>query len=76
MDRQPGGGSKDQNPQQVTTFNSARHVQGQGVERVDGEGVHVLTLQGILRIRRHEGSPVGVRELDASSRYRRVLCVL
>ena len=42
MDRQPGGGSKDQNPQQVTTFNSARHVQGQGVERVDGEGVHVL----------------------------------
>jgi hypothetical protein len=28
-------------------------MQGQRVERVDGEGIHVLTLQGIRRIRRY-----------------------
>ena len=76
MDRESGGGGKDQDPHQVTTFNGARHVQGQCVERVDGEGVHVLTLQGILRIRRHGDSPVGLRQLVSSSRYRRVLCFL
>ena len=52
-DRQPGGGRTDQDPQQGTTVNGARLVQGQCVERGDGAGVHVLTLQGILRRRRH-----------------------
>ena len=49
MDRELGGRSKDQDPQQVPTLHGAGHGQGQRVERVDGEGVHVLALQGILR---------------------------
>ncbi len=44
MDREPGGGSKDRDPQQVPAFNRTGHLQGQGVERVDGEGVHVVAL--------------------------------
>src|SRR5262249_888262 len=70
--RQPGGGSKDQNPQQVTTVNSPGHLQRQGVERVDGKRIHVSALQGKMRIGRHGDSPVVLRELDYSSRYRRV----
>src|SRR5215475_890192 len=70
--RQPGGGSKDQPPQQVTTFNSPGHLQRQGVEQVDGQRVHVSALQGKMRICRHGDSPVVLRELDSSSRYRRV----
>ncbi len=38
-------------------------LQGQGVERVDGEGVHVLALLGKMRICRHRGSPVEGSEL-------------
>src|SRR4030095_15621311 len=72
-DREPGGG-KDQNPQQIPTLNSAGHGQGQRVERVDGEGIHVLALQGILRIRRHRDSPMQLREMASPSRYRRVHC--
>jgi hypothetical protein len=76
MDREPGGGSTDQDPQQVPAVNHTGHLQGQGVERVEGESVHVLARQGILRIARHRGSPIGLRELASSSRYRRVLCFL
>src|SRR5215475_15932414 len=70
--RQPGGGSTDQHPPQVTTFNSPGHLQRQGVERVDGKRVHVSALPGKMRIGRHGDSPVVLRELDSSSRYRRV----
>jgi hypothetical protein len=49
MDGKPGGGRKDQHPQQVPALNGTGHGQGQGVERVDGEGVPVLALQDILR---------------------------
>ena len=76
MDRAPGGGSKAQDPQQVPACNSPGHLQGQGVARVDGEGIHVLAFQGILRICRHRSSPIGLRELVFSSRYRRGLCFL
>ena len=53
MDRKLGGGGKDQDPQQVTTLNDTGHAQGQCVKRVDGEVVHVLALQGMLRICPH-----------------------
>jgi hypothetical protein len=74
MDREPGGGGKDQDPQQIPTVNSAGHGQGQRVERVDGEGVHVVALQGILRIRRHRDSPMRLRKMASPSHYRRVPC--
>ena len=66
MDREPGGGGKDQHPQQVTALNGTGHGQGQGVERVDGERVHVLALQGILRIRRHRDSPIAIEGIGFS----------
>jgi hypothetical protein len=47
-------------------------VQGQGIQGIDGALVHILALQGILRIRRHRDSPIRWRGLVSSSRYRRV----
>jgi hypothetical protein len=48
--RQPGGGRTDQPPPQVPALHAARHRQGQGVERVEGQGGHVVALQGRLRL--------------------------
>jgi hypothetical protein len=72
MHRESGGGGKDQDPHQVPAFNDAGHRQGQRIECVDRERVYILTLQGILRVCRHGGSPIGLRELASSSHYRRV----
>ena len=73
-DREPGGGSTDQAPPQVPAFTHPGPLQGQGGERVAGERVHVLARQGLRRIGRQRGAPMGLRALASSSRYRRVLC--
>ena len=39
------------------------------VEGFDGQVVHIFALQGILRIRRHGDSPIGLRAPDAPSLY-------
>ena len=72
VDRQPGGGSQDQHPQQVTPCNSPGHLQRHGGERVEGHRVHVRALQGNMRLGRPGDSPVVLRALAYSSRYRRV----
>ena len=71
LDRERGGRGQDPDPQPVPTWHGAGHGQGQRVERVEGEGVHVLALQGILRIGRHRDSPMRLRAMDAPSRYRK-----
>jgi hypothetical protein len=72
MDREVRGCGTDQHPPQVATLDGAGHVQGQGSQGIDGELVPILALPGILRIRRYRDSPMRLRGLVSSSRYRRV----
>ena len=76
MDREVRGRGKHQHPHQVATLDGTWPVQGQGIKGVDGDRVHVLTLQGKMRRRRPRDSPMRLRGLASSSRYRRVPCFL
>ncbi len=58
VDREPGGGGKDQDVEQVSDL----HVVAPGFQRqmsqgVDGQGQHVLAIEGILRMHAHGDSP-------------------